>query len=129
MTSWDTEKNPDHIGVFDTEITIVFVIIDQLFLKLWIFQLLCIPFVSESVFFSSPATNFQMCNLSRYILTITWIHVSLLSISNASFIDMKIGIAYGWASPSDFMQSFRMYTYIIRFIVWRYCYSVANIMS
>ena len=25
---------------------------------------------------------------------------------------MKIGIAYGWASPSNFMQSFRLYTNI-----------------
>ena len=43
--------------------------------------------------------------------------------------NMKIGIAYGRASPSDFMPSFGVYTYIIHFIIWRYCYSVANVMS
>ena len=43
--------------------------------------------------------------------------------------DMKIGIAYGRASPSNFMPSFRVYAYIIHYIIWRYCYSVANVMS
>ena len=32
------------------EITVVFVIKNQLFFKLWMFQLFCIPFVSESAF-------------------------------------------------------------------------------
>ena len=53
-------------------ITVVFVIKNQLFLKLWIFPLFCIPFVSESAFFSASANNFQMCNVSQYILNITW---------------------------------------------------------
>ena len=43
--------------------------------------------------------------------------------------NMKIGIAYGRASPSNFLPSFRVYTYIIHFIIWRYCYPVANVMS
>ena len=80
ITSWNIEKT-DHIGVFDMGNNSCIVIKNQLFLKLWIFQLFCLPFVSENAFFSSSANNFQMCNLSRYILTITWIHVSPLHVS------------------------------------------------
>ena len=50
MTSWDSEK-VDYIGVFDTENNSVFVIKNQLWIvKLRIFQLFCIPVVSESAF-------------------------------------------------------------------------------
>ena len=81
-----------HIGVFDTGNNNRIVIKNQLFLKLWNFQLFCIPFFSESAFFSSLANNFQMCYLSRYILTITWIHVSLLHVSAG--LDLNANIVF-----------------------------------
>ena len=42
--SWDTGKT-DHTGIFDTGNNSRVCHQNQLFLKLWIFQLLCIPFV------------------------------------------------------------------------------------
>ena len=59
VASWDTNKTTDHIGVLIRGITVVFVIKNQLFLKLWIFRLFCIPFVSESTFVPRQQTIFK----------------------------------------------------------------------